>query len=61
MRSSVNSNKSYPQFNHQRSVDWMHKLHIWYETESCLCAVQKQALATGYLRACIWGDCSSEL
>ena len=53
--------KELPLIDHPRSVECLHKAHLRYETKSCLCAAQEQVLATGYLRACIWGDGSSGL
>ena len=49
----------FPHFDHTISVEWLNKAHLRYETKSCWCVTQEQALTTGYLRACIWGDGSS--
>ena len=45
-----------PQFNETGSTNWSHTAHLRYETESFICAAQEQALATGHMRAKIWGN-----
>ena len=48
-------------FDQPRAVGWLHTAHLQYRKESCLCAVQEQALGTGYFRARVWGNGSSGL
>ena len=50
-----------PQFDTIISVNWLHTAHLRFETESAICAAQKQALETGGMRARIHGDVSSVL
>ena len=39
-----------------QSNRWLQHAHLYYETESLLCAAQEQTLATNHLRAKVWGQ-----